>query len=72
MAVRERKWRGVFRRFKAFSDESKGGRRLKEVRVTFSVPWMAWTVAGNGRTKGGGAGEEEGEGWREERESGQK
>ena len=40
--------------------------------VTFSVPWMAWTVAGNGRTEGGGAGEEEGEGWREERESGAK
>ena len=50
MAVRERKWRGVFRRFEAFSDESKGGRRLKEVWVTFSVHWMAWTVAGGGRT----------------------
>ena len=50
MAVRERKWRGVFWRFEAFFDESKGGRRLKEVWVTFSVPWMAWTVAGGGRT----------------------
>ena len=50
MAVRERKWRGVFRRFEAFSDESKGGRRLKEVWVAFSMPWMAWTVAGGGRT----------------------
>ena len=72
VAVRERKWRGVFRRFEAFSDESKGGRRLKEVWVTFSVPWMAWTVAGNARTEGDGAGEEEGEGLREERESGSK
>ena len=32
----------------------------------------SFEVAGNGRTEGGGAGEEEGEGWREERELGAK
>ena len=32
----------------------------------------SFEVVGNGRTEGGGAGEEEGEGWREERELGAK
>ena len=43
----------------AFSDESKGGRRLKGVWVMVSEPWIAWTVAGGGRTEGSSAGEEE-------------
>ena len=43
----------------AFSDESKADRRLKGVWVMVSEPWIAWTVAGGGRTEGSNAGEEE-------------
>ena len=54
----------------AFSDESKGGRRLKGVWVMVSEPWIAWTVAGGGRTEGSSAGEEEEEEDGVRRESG--
>ena len=59
---RERKGEMFSGELGAFSDKSKGGRRLKEVWVTGSEPWMAWMVAGDGRTVDSSAGEGEGDG----------